>query len=452
MRIHVREPLFAWNALEDSPSIRTIRDFLQAIPDHDLLAALQRERGHGRDDYPVRVLWGVLLLTILLRHVSINACLDELRRNRDLRMLLNLADEDQVPKPWNMSRFLETLGQESHHTALRGIFDQLVKRLGQAVPDLGRDSAGDATALNARRPRGDGAARDDDNGLPQPSGGRKEYRDDHGQVTKVVEWFGYKLHLLVDVRHEVALAYHITAPNCGDGERVPALLEQACANLPEHRIQTLAYDKAADDAAVHECLHEYQIKPLIQMRALWKEEPERRLEGARLPLNVVHDEAGTLFCYDTTGQVPVRHPMSYYGYEADRGTLKYRCPARHEGWDCPSDAQCNADKKAGLSVRIPCKLDLRRFPPIPRATKTFERMYKGRTAVERVNGRLKIFWGVDDGNITGAERFHALVGAVLVVHVGLATLLAAAPRWEGSLGQTRYSPIAQKLQKIMTAA
>src|SRR5512143_1903659 len=95
MRIHVREPLFAWNALEDSPSIRTIRDFLQAIPDHDLLAALQRERGHGRDDYPVRVLWGVLLLTILLRHVSINACLDELRRNRDLRMLLNLADEDQ---------------------------------------------------------------------------------------------------------------------------------------------------------------------------------------------------------------------------------------------------------------------------------------------------------------------------------------------------------------------
>jgi hypothetical protein len=449
MRIHVREALFAWNALEDSPSIRTIRDFLQAVPDHDLLAGLEKHRGRGRDDYPVRVLWGVLLLTILLRHVSINACLDELRRNRDLRMLLNLSDEEQVPKAWNMSRFLELLGQEPHHSALRGVFDHLVRRLGQAVPDLGQDTAGDATALKARRPQDDRTA---DDGLPQPSGGRKEYRDDDGKVTKVIEWFGYKLHLLVDVHHEVALAYHVTAPHCGDGERVPALLEQACGNLPANRIQTMAFDKAADDQSVHEYLYEHQIKPLIQMRAMWKEEPERRPQGTRIPLNVVHDEAGTLYCYDTSGDVPVRHPMSYYGYEADRGTLKYRCPARHEGWDCPSDAKCNAGKKAGLSVRIPSALDLRRFPPIPRATKTFERMYKGRTAVERVNARLKIFWGADDGNVIGAARFHALVGAVMVVHLGLATLLAASPRWEGTLGQTRYSPIAKRLAAEMATA
>jgi Transposase DDE domain./Transposase domain (DUF772). len=449
MRIHIRQPLFAWNALEDSPSIRTIRDFLQAVPDHDLLAGLEQQRGRGRDDYPVRVLWGVVILTILLRHVSINACLDELRRNRDLRMLLNMPEEDQVPKAWNMSRFLEVLGQEPHLTALRGIFDQLVRRLGQAVPDLGKDTAGDATALKARRPQEERAA---DDGLPQPSGGRKEYRDDDGQVTKVIEWFGYKLHLLVDTRHEVALAYHLTAPSSGDGERVPALLEQASGNLPANRLQTMAFDKAADDQSVHECLHEYKIKPLIQMRALWKEEPERRPEGTRLPLNVVHDEAGTFYCYDTTGEAPVRHPMSYYGYEADRGTLKYRCPARHEGWDCPSDAKCNAGKKAGLSVRIPSALDRRRFPPIPRATQTFERMYKGRTAVERVNARLKIFWGADDGNVIGAARFHALVGAVMVVHLGLATLLAATPRWEGTLGQTRYSPIAKRLAAEIAAA
>jgi hypothetical protein len=38
----------------------------------------------------------------------------------------------------------------------------------------------------------------------------KEYRDDEGKVTKVVEWFGYKLHLLVDAKHEVVLAYEVT--------------------------------------------------------------------------------------------------------------------------------------------------------------------------------------------------------------------------------------------------
>ena len=35
-----------------------------------------------------------------------------------------------------------------------------------------------------------------------------------------------------------------------------------------------------------------------------------------------------------------------------------------------------------------------------------------RTAVERVNARLKVFWGVDDGNLTGSRRFVAQVGVV----------------------------------------
>jgi len=52
-----------------------------------------------------------------------------------------------------------------------------------------------------------------------------------------------------------------------------------------------------------------------------------------------------------------------------------------------------------------------------------------------VNGRLKLFWGVDDGNIVGARRFHALIGVVMVVHLGFATLLAASPRREGTLGK-----------------
>jgi hypothetical protein len=39
------------------------------------------------------------------------------------------------------------------------------------------------------------------------------------------------------------------------------LLEQALANLPEGRIETLAYDKTADDVAVHRLMHTAGIKP-----------------------------------------------------------------------------------------------------------------------------------------------------------------------------------------------
>jgi len=64
---------------------------------------------------------------------------------------------------------------------------------------------------------------------------------------------------------------------------------------------------------------------------------------------------------------------------------------------------------------------------------------------------MKIYWGADDGNITGATRFHAYVGAVMVVHVGLATMLACTARREGPLGKMELSPIAEALRERITA-
>jgi len=395
-------------------------------------------------------------LTPLLRHPSTEATLAELRRNAGLRRLIGIESESQVPKKWNMSRFQEVLGRPPHLALLHEVFDIMVEQLAEEVKDLGEHTAGDATNLLARRPRGKRSRIDSK--LPQPTGGRKEYTDEQGEVVKVVEWFGYKLHLLVDTRHEVSLAYRVSSANVGDNEMLGALVADAKKNLPpvaddasqgnpRGRIRTLAYDKAADTEEVHERLHDAKISPVVQNRSLWKENFERMLAGHDGHSNVVYDEAGTVYCYDKVSPTPVRYRMAYIGHEPSRGTLKYRCPAMHEGWTCPSKKRCNAGKKYGKTVRVKREIDLRRFPPIPRATKQFERLYKGRTAVERVNARLKIFWGADDGNITGAERFHANIGVVMVVHIGLATLLAACPRREGTLGKMRLSPIAKALHE-----
>jgi hypothetical protein len=452
MRLYATDPLFAWARLEDHPQLSTLRQLLEVLPDQALLDGLRKARGRGRDDFPVEVLWAVVVCTVALRHTSFRGCLDELHRNPALYRLLGIAGVDGIPRDWNVSRFLDVLGQEPHLSELRTVFDVLAQRLGRAVPDLGEHLAGDSTGLSARPKRDkEAVAQEVAQGLPQPSGGKKEYKDEAGTVVKVVQWFGYKQHLLVDVKHEVPLAYRVTDTKAGDNELIGTLLDQAKANLPQGRpIRTLAYDKAADDEKVHQRLHQEGIKPLIQTRALWQGEPERPLPGppGRHPLNVVHDEAGTVYCYDTVSDPPVRQPMAYVGYEQDREALKYRCPARHGGWACPSDAKCNQGKKYGLVVRVDRELDLRRFPPIPRATKQFERRYKGRTAVERVNGRMKVFWGVDDGNVTGARRFHAYVGVVMAVCLGFATLLALTPRRQGSMGDTRLSPIAKALREL----
>lgn len=445
MRVNITKPLFAWDCLQDSPTLKTIKQLLDVICDETLLDSVVTTRGKGRNDVPVHVAWGVLVLSIALRHPTIEACLGELRRNESLRKLIGIKSEEAVPKKWNLSRFLETLGKEPHLSHLHSVFDAMIQRLGSVVPDLGRQTAGDATSLNARRRKGKSAKAEKEQGLPQASGGRKEYTDENGKVIKAFEWFGFKLHLLVDVKHEVSLAYKISNTKAGDGETLPEVLANAQANLPEARIETLAYDKAADSNEVHRVLSKHKIKAVIQNRSLWKEEPERMLPGHTGDSNIVYDEAGTIYCYDRLSNPIVRHRMSYIGHEPARGTLKYRCPAMHEGWHCPMSKRCNAGKKYGLTVRVPRNIDLRRFPALPRATKKFERLYKGRTAVERVNARLKVFWGADDGNVTGSRRFFALLGVILVVHASFATLLAMAPRWEGTLGYTRLGPIAKAL-------
>jgi hypothetical protein len=455
MRLHATDPLFAWAKLDDHPHLATLCQLLQVLPDQQLLAGLHQARGRGRDDYPIEHLWGVVVLSVAWRHLSVESCWAELHRNPALYRLLGIPAAADIPYPWNVSRFLDVLGQEPHLSQLRTVFDVLVAHLGRVVPDLGQHTAGDSTGLSGRAKRDAKAVAEEvRQGLAQPSGGRQEYKDDAGKVVEVVEWFGYKHHLLVDVKHEVPLAYRVTDTKAGDNELVEALVEQAQANLPPQRIETLAYDKAADDEKVHDYLHQQRIKPLIKNRAMWQDEPERQLPGppVRYPLHILHDEAGTVYCYDRVSDPPLRHGMAYVGYEKDRETLKYRCPARHQGWDCPSDERCNAGKDTGLIIRVEHTLDLRRFPPIPRATKEFERRYKGRTAVERVNGRTKIFWGIDDGNVTGSRRFHAYVGVVMAVCVVLAVLLAKAPRREGRLGKTRLSPIALALQEALARA
>ena len=105
MRISVTQPLFAWAALEDSPSLETLRRCLEAVPDGPLLQGLKQARGRGRDDFPVSVLWGVAVMTPLLRHASYDACLGEVRRNPALRRLLGIETLDQIPHHWNLSRF-----------------------------------------------------------------------------------------------------------------------------------------------------------------------------------------------------------------------------------------------------------------------------------------------------------------------------------------------------------
>ena len=50
MLIHAAKPLFAWEELDDSPTLGDIREILAALPDGKLLESLRMARGKGRND------------------------------------------------------------------------------------------------------------------------------------------------------------------------------------------------------------------------------------------------------------------------------------------------------------------------------------------------------------------------------------------------------------------
>ena len=78
--------------------------------------------------------------------------------------------------------------------------------------------------------------------------------------------------------------------------------------------------------------------------------------------------------------------MVFWG--RDGNYLKYRCPHVLGKGICKSLSRCTASSY-GYVLKLPIKDDPRRHPPVPRESKKWNRLYRLRSAIERVNGRLK---------------------------------------------------------------
>lgn len=81
------------------------------------------------------------------------------------------------------------------------MFDELVQQIGKVLPDFGTHLAMDSKALSSFAKRKNKNEAPDGRRDTDADYGRKEYRgvDDNGKAwEKIVKWFGYKLHLIVD--------------------------------------------------------------------------------------------------------------------------------------------------------------------------------------------------------------------------------------------------------------
>jgi hypothetical protein len=412
--------LFSWKEVEAKSDLERLRLVLDHLPDEGLMQKLEEHRKWGRDDYPIRAVWNSVLAGIVYQHPSVDSLRRELLRNGELRGVCGFdphRGSGAVPPSWVYTRFLKLLFR--YKEEIDGMFDRLVDELKALLPDLGFSVAVDSKGVDsAGRPTKE-KKRDGRRDM-EADWGKKRYhgqREDGTLWEKVVTWFGYKIHLLVDTKYEMPLSYEVTRASESDTKHLLPLVEDLKEKHPQiHRdIDTAATDKGYDSEENCRRLYdEHGIKPVIDIRRMWREKETRLLDPDRSD-NIVYDEVGSVYCICLkTGE---QRQMAYGGFEKDRMALKYICPVRAYGLTCTGADQCGHALK---SERISLELDRRIFTPVARSSYAWERDYKGRTAVERVNSRLDVSFGFEKHFIRGQKKMEIRVGLALCVMLAMA--------------------------------
>jgi hypothetical protein len=419
-----------WDVVEAASEHDRLRLVFSVLPDELFMQFLEKRRGHGRNDYPIRPMWNALIAGVVYRHPSAASLLSELRRNRELLQVCGfdpMLGSDAAPSEDAFGRFLDVVVE--HREWITQMTSELLKRLGEHLPDLGRHLAADSKAIASygspvrdasKRARRDGRRDlDADHGVKTYRGARQ----DGSAWEKVVRWFGYKLHVIVDSRYELPVTFKVTKASRADVSELMPMVEQLAADQPEigKRAKELAADKGYDSGKVNEELHsKHGIKPVIDTRALWKEEKTRPVATDR-PDSFVYDERGRVHCVcPREGQV---REMAFAGFEKGRETLKFRCPAAAYGCECAGRKECESLADVGTwgrTLRIPLDLDRRIFTPLARSTYAWKAAYARRTAVERFNSRIDSVLGFEVHYIRGQAKMEARVGLAIMVYLAMA--------------------------------
>lgn len=411
--------LFTWKEIENLGDLERLRLVLEYLPDEGLMQRLEKERGQGRDEWPIRAVWNSILAGVIYQHASIESLRRELSRNPQLRWLCGFSvtrTEKQVPPANTYTRLLKKLMDLPEE--IEAIFDTLLRDLQEELPDLGEVLALDGKAIQSAARRKPKKIKADGRRDLDANYGAKTYwvKKENGNLWKQVKhWFGYKLHLVVDANYELPVAWQITRASVGEVPEAKKLIKRLKERQPGiiGCCEYLTADKGLDDTGLNKALwDEHGIKPVIAIRNCWQDgEPTHRVENTK---NVAYDYEGTVYCYDP--HLGHKKPMAYGGFEEERSTLKYRCPASHYGCHCHGRSQCQIKG----ATRIKLSEDRRIFTPLARSSYKWKDIYKKRTAVERVNSRLDVSFGFEDHFIRGMAKMKLRMGLAMIVMLSMA--------------------------------
>jgi hypothetical protein len=409
----IPQTLVGWEEeINELGDLKRLQIVLETIPDEELMHKLEKKRGNGRDDFPVRAMWNLIIAGIVFGHNSIASLLRELRRNVQLVYVCGFGLR-KLPQAHNMSRFIVLL--LDHQDWIDEMFKEQSQALYDILKDFGKELAMDSKWLQSAAKRQSKKKKADGRSETDAAKGVKKYsgiKKDGSAWEKLATCFGFKVHLLVDATHELPVAYTVTDAAVSDITEGKKMVKELGGSRPEilERCRHFMGDRGYDDTTLIQMLKDKGVKAVIDKRALWKAQEEKEVPGYE---EAYYDEAGNVYCYSR--DKGTRRMMAPNGYEQDRDALRFKCPAQAYGIKCTQMEQCRC-----RNIRIPLATDQRIFTQVQRESYKWKRLYRMRTSVERVNSRLDGAYGFEERRTRGLARTKLHVGLALLVMLSIA--------------------------------
>lgn len=199
-----------------------------------------------------------------------------------------------------------------------------------------------------------------------------------GHKTKTYTFFGYKIHLIVDVHSQLPIEVIVTSGEVADNTQAIPLLKQAQTQHPELTFLSAAMDSAYDDQTIYERYTQDGIAPIIPLN------PRNTQGKTQIGNDLLVDPKGNYYCSRT------ELPLVKNGTDPKRkGRQKIVCSPTGCRKTCPFRDECCGLSKVGKTFYLYPNKDLRLIGVIPRGSSLWKALYAQRTAVERTNSTLK---------------------------------------------------------------
>lgn len=183
-------------------------------------------------------------------------------------------------------------------------------------------------------------------------------------------WYGFKGHLAVSTKSQYIVARLMSSGNLSDSKAAIPLLKKMNHIMPNH-FTTAIFDAGYDYEAIYRQISIQEMKAVIPY--------VKRREGEMIGF----DEHFRPTCVR-------EHSYCYDSFDEKYQTLKFTRPK-----DCTT-CPLRDDSLCQKVFKIKCETDIRKYTFPTRGSELWKKLYKERTAVERVNAYLKQFFQLNN--------------------------------------------------------